>query len=51
MRGDLQVDKGNGVEWGFAREEPDPFSENRGMEGTFLGANAKNSEKMLLGHP
>lgn len=28
MRDDLQVDKGNGVGWGFTRDEPGPILEN-----------------------
>lgn len=36
MRDDLQVDKGNGVGWGFARVEPGPILEKTGLEGRGL---------------
>lgn len=51
MRDDLQVDKGNGVGWGFTRDKPGPILENTGTEGTFMGASVENSEKMHHGHP
>lgn len=41
MRGDLQVDKGNGVWWGLARKEPGLILENPGVEGAFTVANGK----------
>lgn len=61
MRGDLQVDKGNGVGWGFA-ERGLCFShqlqrgaglilKKAGMEGTCVVSNSKNSEKTKQKHP
>lgn len=45
MRGDLQVDKGNGVRWGLARKESGLIPENQGAEEAFTVANSKISEK------
>lgn len=50
MRGDLQVDKGNGIWWGFGREEPGPRAENASVDGAFAVANSKTSEKMQRAH-
>jgi hypothetical protein len=44
MRGDLQVDKGNGVGWGLVRKDQDPMLDSSGPGGAFLVANSKNSE-------
>lgn len=51
MRGDLQVDKGYGVGWGFARKEPGSIPKNTGVEGAFMVANSKSSEKVQHGCP
>ena len=51
MRGDLQVDKGNGVRWGFGREESWPDSGKYSVEVTSMVANSKTSEKTKCEHP
>lgn len=51
MRGDLQVDKGNGIWWGFGGEKPVPAAGDASVDRALAVADSKTSEKMQRAWP